>query len=52
MAAIKPGVKCTLRKGRKSGEEVEVTKVEGSFASVKTSKGKEKKVALVHLEPV
>lgn len=52
MAAIEEGRICVKRKGRDSGEEVTITKViDDNFAMVKDAKGKESRVAIVHLEP-
>ena len=53
MAAIEKGAVCKLTSGRRSGEEVEVTKVvTENFALVKTKDGKERKAAIRMLEPV
>ncbi len=51
MAAIQDGRTCTLRRGRRVGEEVEVVKVLEDYALVKDKKGKERKVSITHLEP-
>lgn len=49
--AIKEGSVCKVKTGRRVGQEVTVTKVEGNFAHAKTAKGKERKFNLLFLEP-
>jgi len=51
MAAIEEGKICTLRNGRRAGEEVEIVKLDGKSIVVKTSKGKERKVSITQLDP-
>lgn len=50
-SAIKPGDICIVKAGRRSGEEVTVTKAEGNFVHVKTKKGRERKFSVLHLAP-
>ena len=46
------GVKAVLLKGRRAGENVEVTEVvDNNFVKVKTAKGKERKMNSKHLMP-
>jgi ribosomal protein L14E/L6E/L27E len=53
MPAIDKGKICVLKSGRRAGMEVEVTKlVTDNFALVRLKNGKERKVAIAHLEPV
>ncbi|MFH1393579.1 MAG: hypothetical protein ABII71_06040 [Candidatus Micrarchaeota archaeon] len=51
MAAIDAGSNGILRKGRRAGEEVEILALDGKFATIKTKKGKERKVAVTQLDP-
>ncbi len=52
MAAIDKGSVCVLKSGRRSGEEVVITKVvTENFVLVKLKDGKERKAAVAHLEP-
>jgi ribosomal protein L14E/L6E/L27E len=54
MTAIHEGRICIVKKGRRAGTEVAVTKVtDGNFvmASPVSGKGKERKYAISHLEP-
>jgi len=52
MAVIEKGRVCIMTKGRRSGEEVVVTKVvTENFALIKTKDGKERKAAIRMLEP-
>lgn len=48
---IKSGSVCIVKTGRRKGQEVIVSKVEGNFAMVKTAKGKERKFSIMHLMP-
>ena len=51
MAAIKEGVVCTMKAGRRAGEEVTITKIiDRNFVMVQGKK-KERKVAVSHLQP-
>ena len=53
MAAIKTGSVCILKKGRRAGTKVTVTKViDDSFVEVKDEKGKARRASIMHLEPV
>ncbi len=55
MAAIEKGKNAIILRGRRAGEKVIITKVEGSFAYVKPAgakEGKERKISIRHLEPV
>jgi ribosomal protein L14E/L6E/L27E len=52
MAAIEKGSVCVLKAGRRAGAEVTVSKVvTDNFALVRMKDGKERKVAVSHLEP-
>lgn len=52
MAAIKEGRVCVKKKGGDAGEEVVITKViDDTFVMARNSKGKESRVAILHLEP-
>ena len=51
MAAIEEGKVCVLRSGRRTGEEVEIVKLDGKSIVVKTKKGKERKVSIRQLDP-
>lgn len=52
MPAIDKGSVCILKAGRRAGEEATVVKlVTDNFALVKLKNGKERKVAVAHLEP-
>ena len=51
MAAIKEGIVCVMKAGRRAGEEVTITKiVDKNFVMVEGKK-KERKVSISHLEP-
>ncbi|MBN1170339.1 hypothetical protein JXA56_04905 [Candidatus Micrarchaeota archaeon] len=51
MAAIKEGVVCTMKAGRRKGEEVTITGiVDRNFVMVQGKK-KERKVSISHLQP-
>ncbi|MEW5997079.1 MAG: 50S ribosomal protein L14e [Candidatus Micrarchaeota archaeon] len=53
MAAIEVGKVCLMKFGRRSGEEVTITKIlDENFVMVKDAKGKEKRANIKHLEPV
>jgi ribosomal protein L14E/L6E/L27E len=50
MAAIQVGRKAVLTRGRRAGEQVEITKViDANYVMVKTKKGKERKCNAMHL---
>jgi len=51
MAAIEPGRICYKTKGRDAGKKLVVTAVEGSFATVIGSNGKNEKCNIRHLFP-
>lgn len=51
--AIRVGSKCVKSKGRKTGQEVTVTRIiDKNFVEVKDSKGKVKRSNISHLEPM
>ncbi len=51
MNAIQAGRKAVLTKGRRAGEQVEVTEVvDDVYVKVKTAKGKTRKANVMHLE--
>lgn len=53
MAAIGAGSVCVLKRGRRAGERVTVTRViDTAFAEIRDSKGKVRKSSIMHLEPV
>jgi ribosomal protein L14E/L6E/L27E len=53
MAAIKAGTVCILKKGRRAGSKVTVTKViDDMFVEVQDEKGKVRRSSIMHLEPV
>lgn len=55
MAAIENGKSAIVLRGRRAGDRVIITKVEGSFAYVTLAgakEGKERKISIRHLKPV
>ena len=50
-AAIKSGSVCVVKVGRRAGQEVTVSKVDGNFVMAKTAKGNERKFLILHLAP-
>jgi ribosomal protein L14E/L6E/L27E len=52
-AVIKEGTVCTVMAGRRTGEEVTVTKVvDKNCIMAKTKKGKDRKFSILHITPV
>ena len=52
MVAMDVGRICVVKAGRRAGEQVTVAKLmDNKFVMVKTSKGKERKFSVLHLEP-
>lgn len=55
MAAIENGKNAIVLKGKRAGEKVMITRVEGMFAYVKLAgaeEGKERRISIRHLKPV
>lgn len=52
MSVMNVGRICTVKEGRRKGSEVTITNlIDQNFVSTKDAKGKDRKYAIMHLEP-